>query len=495
MQIKLLSINLTSATKKLNADTCPLYFKKKEKNKYSDVKVFKQNIENSKIIPHTLNFDRIACPLCKKKVDSMDKMPIKSQQKKHSELCTCATPCKCNPPCIYHNNADKKKITRITPNDFPSSKILLLINKKIRKTREVKKQGAKITVFPKKLKNIDLGQSSVERKINLIQKSKSPKKIVKSCVCGNPICKKESIKKLVKLRPKLKKVTKPCICGSPMCSYDTRKMQSKPLSTVEKKNMKKTYKKKKKNKKEKLMEKLKNKEAQLRNEQYKREDEIRRKERKKRDKYMDAQIKKYKNTSDILLAAESILDIGRLGMSAGMNIIRCASRAVVNPKRTSEILKSSARDPSRILVNIKNALSDSGTASTWKRICARLRAMSHITAARNKLEQYAFTHFLLHAADKNPKRRLKHKNKRQEKKSKEPIDFACSLFMASLRKKPCLAVYYICPWFYPHCINFLTFWKQFMNIMLFLLAVTVWSPCILAMELCRAMMCCTFCTA
>lgn len=65
-----------------------------------------------------------------------------------------------------------------------------------------------------------------------------------------------------------------------------------------------------------------------------------------------------------------------------------------------------------------------------------------------------------------------------------------SAFLASLRIKPCLWVYHICPSLYPQFLQFLRFWRCYTDIVLFLLAVLVWSPCIICFELCRCILCC-----
>lgn len=77
-------------------------------------------------------------------------------------------------------------------------------------------------------------------------------------------------------------------------------------------------------------------------------------------------------------------------------------------------------------------------------------------------------------------------NPRPKKKS----SFDSSLFIkASMRKKSW--PYYFCPWFYPHCLRMLNIWKHITDVVLFLLAVVVWSPCILIVEGFRAARCCT----
>ncbi|XP_052738660.1 uncharacterized protein LOC128198286 [Bicyclus anynana] len=88
---------------------------------------------------------------------------------------------------------------------------------------------------------------------------------------------------------------------------------------------------------------------------------------------------------------------------------------------------------------------------------------------------------------------LKHQ-KYKNRRVGEHLDHTCDIYMASLRKRRFLSVYRMFPSFYPHFLSLLHAWKQFMEILMFILAAVVWSPCILCMELCRACMCCFFCT-
>ncbi|XP_053624359.1 uncharacterized protein LOC128683122 [Plodia interpunctella] len=123
----------------------------------------------------------------------------------------------------------------------------------------------------------------------------------------------------------------------------------------------------------------------------------------------------------------------------------------------------------------------------------KVASTSVVKGAKSTLEAHFVTNFILHFFDKDPRRRFR-PIKKIKPQRKEPVDFECSLFMGSLRKRPWLSIYYMCPWFYPHCVSILNVWRQFTDVILFLLAVAVWSPCILAIEICRAFVCCAFCT-
>ncbi|XP_052738656.1 uncharacterized protein LOC128198284 [Bicyclus anynana] len=89
--------------------------------------------------------------------------------------------------------------------------------------------------------------------------------------------------------------------------------------------------------------------------------------------------------------------------------------------------------------------------------------------------------------------KLKHK-KRKSTKINVVGEDPCNFYMSSLRNQPFPSVYRKFPSFYPHFLSLLHAWKQLTEILMFILAAVVWSPCILCMELCRACMCCFLCT-
>lgn len=86
------------------------------------------------------------------------------------------------------------------------------------------------------------------------------------------------------------------------------------------------------------------------------------------------------------------------------------------------------------------------------------------------------------------------RRRRNEKRQNEALYSCRHMFLLTLRNRPCLWVYYICPYLYPQCLSLLTFWKHFTDILLFGLAVLVWTPCITCCELIRGLMCCCLCT-
>lgn len=177
------------------------------------------------------------------------------------------------------------------------------------------------------------------------------------------------------------------------------------------------------------------------------------------------------------------------------DIARSTYRAMIDPHYSCKRVKETVKKPSRIWPLVKTAVVNSGAPATFKRIILRCKNMSSIKKIKARLVKNRCTNYLLHIADRDPRKRLKMKKTHERlKRQRVPLDFQCSLYMASLRKKPFLKVYFKCPWFYPHFLNLLAVLRQLSDMFLFILAAIVWSPCILGMELCRAMMCCFLCT-
>ncbi|XP_046960835.1 uncharacterized protein LOC124530644 [Vanessa cardui] len=90
------------------------------------------------------------------------------------------------------------------------------------------------------------------------------------------------------------------------------------------------------------------------------------------------------------------------------------------------------------------------------------------------------------------KRRLR---KRRIQKRYNQAMFGCRhMLLTTMRKTPCLWFYYICPDLYPQCLSLVGFMRNFCHIIIFLIALLCWTPCILFFEACRGFLCCCFCT-
>ncbi|XP_052750525.1 uncharacterized protein LOC116413590 [Galleria mellonella] len=87
------------------------------------------------------------------------------------------------------------------------------------------------------------------------------------------------------------------------------------------------------------------------------------------------------------------------------------------------------------------------------------------------------------------------KRKRRIKLRHDKALYSCRhMFLTTLRKRPCMFVYHICPCLYPQCLGLLSFMRSFFNLCVFIAAFACWTPCIVFCELTRALCCCVFCT-
>ncbi|KAL0891936.1 hypothetical protein ABMA27_015177 [Loxostege sticticalis] len=290
---------------------------------------------------------------------------------------------------------------------------------------------------------------------------------IRPCECGSKICKKKPKLWSSSLTPSIESKLV-CLCHHECECADTLK---KANEKKQKQKLKKKPKKQKKHRKK--AKKHKKKQMSVRES--------------RASKRLKAKlIKSYNETPDSLLLAESCLDLTKMGAGFVWNVMKGSYQIITDPKRSYENLKDGIRNPDEC--KIKRDCARKATAVQQK-----LCAMRVTKNAKNKLESWTITNYLIHAFDDDPKKRLQ-ALKPKPKKRKERIDFECSLFMGSLRKRPFLWVYDKFPQFYPQFISLLAGWRQFVDMLLFLSAVVVWSPCIFCIEFCRALVCCCLCT-
>ncbi|XP_072940774.1 uncharacterized protein [Epargyreus clarus] len=338
-------------------------------------------------------------------------------------------------------------------------------------------EGAKISVPAKGISKITGAPGKT-----LVKKGPA---IAGPCICGSIKCAIESKRTKSKTGGRAWGF-KPCVCGSDVCARETKKMKklrARYVCTCKEEMDRRRAERE-------ILNKI---DVQRRLLIAREKDEKRRRKRIKRNAELEKRVKKYKDASDTLLAADSLIDVGKLGMSTVCDVARTTARAIYDPKVALERVKCKKTSPDLALQLLEKRYMESDAAATARRLKLRCMFMKSVKKAKQKLEENPITHYMLHAADKNAKAR-KFKRKPKVRRVREPLDFECSLYMASLRKRPCLSIYYKWPWFYPHLVTMLNIWKQFTDVTLFLLAAVVWSPCILCMEGCRAMMCCFFCT-
>nr|XP_021188667.2 uncharacterized protein LOC110375026 [Helicoverpa armigera] len=328
------------------------------------------------------------------------------------------------------------------------------------------------------------------RKKNIKKGTAKPKpkaRKLKPCICGSVICKR-NWQKLKREERSIKSLKiKPCVCGSDICKQEAQKMPEVLLQAA-----RRAQEDKERVEQATIKEKKYQKGRGERKKLHAKEDKKLLKKRKKEDKREMKLVKNYENPSSVLMVAESLVDLGSLGAKVFCDVMKSAVRVAKHPRDGVYHIKDAVRDPSRAAKKFRKSLKGMGLFSTFARIKRRLIKMPVTKGAISKLESVPVTNYLVHMADKDPKQRV---NKFKKKRYREPVDFQCSLFMATLKKKPCLKIYYMCPWFYPHCLGLLKIWQQFIDIVIFALAVVVWSPCILTMEVLRYLMCFLFCSA
>ncbi|OWR47511.1 hypothetical protein KGM_210033 [Danaus plexippus plexippus] len=91
-------------------------------------------------------------------------------------------------------------------------------------------------------------------------------------------------------------------------------------------------------------------------------------------------------------------------------------------------------------------------------------------------------------------RRSRIRKRRMLKRQEEALYSCRHMLLTTMRKTPCLWFYHVCPDLYPQCLSFVSFMNNFIHIVIYLLAILMWTPCIITFEMCRAFLCCFFCT-
>lgn len=86
------------------------------------------------------------------------------------------------------------------------------------------------------------------------------------------------------------------------------------------------------------------------------------------------------------------------------------------------------------------------------------------------------------------------RQKRIRKRHEEALYGCRHMILTTMRKTPCLWFYHIFPDMYPHCLSLLSFMKNIFHLIIYLIALLCWTPCIVSFELCRSFLCCLLCT-
>ncbi|XP_075970856.1 uncharacterized protein LOC142973148 [Anticarsia gemmatalis] len=340
------------------------------------------------------------------------------------------------------------------------------------------------------------GKSS-SRNIPCGSKLKTPKKSSKSCMSVKPFCDNICPPKYIPCGSKLKipktysktcvsektscesvcqqnkcKKTKICACGAKFCKKVKRKMCICCIKKLE------CLKKRERESKRiaKTMKRMK------RFEEYAKQDYCRDQKEMARHKKKMEDIEKCKDLPTSLLCAESLIDLAECGVREVGSVVRSTCRYARHPKDAvykSKVCKDpcpakKCPAPKKKVCQVRN---------TTERIQCRFAHMTWVKYLLDAMESCQTTNYLLHIGDKDASKRCTTIQYPEQ-------GFDCSAYVASLRTKPYMWVYNLCPWFYPHCISFRGMTKQCMNLFLFLLAMGLWTPCILCTELLRYCLCC-----
>ncbi|VVC89359.1 unnamed protein product [Leptidea sinapis] len=170
------------------------------------------------------------------------------------------------------------------------------------------------------------------------------------------------------------------------------------------------------------------------------------------------------------------------------------------------------RHPIRSYIYVKHRLRDPvGTCkairrwfgNTWKEKDTKLSQTLMESEALNVIADHledsqVFQFFANKGGTQNEKMYYEKKTALRKKRMRKRHDIAVygcrHMLLTTLRKHPCIWVYHICPDCYPQCLSLMTFLNNFCQILMFLLAVLCWTPCIVMCEIVRAIFCCVGCT-
>lgn len=432
----------------------------------------------------------IACPICNPLqvgIDARTRSQGGEQSIEHDKHCTCCictdkdgkrkkghpkncTCCICRYGCRFGSTRQPTDTTGAESSKF-ANRSQLLKKGELETKKEVKKK-------PEEKKKLPVALKAQNKFRNITKVLQAPK----SCYCGLKICDKE-IKHLEKDASAILEgdIPPPCICGSYICKKKYTQ-KNKYYRLLEKKRAIEKQQKKERFKRWK-------KEAIARIKEQEAEDADFRKRVLRQDKKSMAALEKYiDDTSSWVLLAENASEIGKFGINTIRRMITSVKRCARHPLDICYKAQVAREDPQRAAAKALEEFQGSGYSGMTERVRQRCAAMQTSRYLISALEKHPVTNYLYHFRDRDPKKRLF-----KRRPEKEPPQVECSPFLTSLRQKPCLWLYHLCPWFYPHCLGFLAFWRQFTDVILFLLAVAVWSPCILLTEFCRSVMCCVMC--
>lgn len=210
------------------------------------------------------------------------------------------------------------------------------------------------------------------------------------------------------------------------------------------------------------------------------------------------ELAKQDETSETNCLVDFILGVVRLAFNITKGLLILLFKGIFKPKKSYKFMRQRVRDPKGTWTRFNLWASDKWLHQKFRmdRTIKGSRTMTILAdEVRNSDLYHAFSY-----KGKTPEERLfiasaeKKRRKRIEKRQDEAIYGCRHMLLVTMRKRPCLWVYHICPAFYPQFLSARMFLLNFCQMSLFCLAVLVWTPCIACCELCRGLLCCMVCT-
>ncbi|XP_050342783.1 uncharacterized protein LOC126768626 [Nymphalis io] len=212
-------------------------------------------------------------------------------------------------------------------------------------------------------------------------------------------------------------------------------------------------------------------------------------------------IKKNKNDEELAwnCMTNFVIGIINIGVNLIIKIFSMTFSMLLNPIGSFVYVRERAKDPPGTIKRIKGWLT-----RTWSnknsRMSETIKQSNTMNVIADQIEDTAIYDALFAnkgktGAQKSLYERKRKLRKRRIQKRHDQALYGCRhMLLTTLRKTPCLWLYYICPDLYPQYLNLVTFMTNFCHLIIYLLALICWTPCIICFEGCRACLCCLFCT-
>lgn len=230
-------------------------------------------------------------------------------------------------------------------------------------------------------------------------------------------------------------------------------------------------------------------------------------ERKKRNNELKQQLKSLRaqragkeETAQTSCFADLIVGVVKLLFGAVTFTLNVLFQLIFKPRISWMYFKTSAQNPFTTYKRLQRWMSNSWTLQKMK-MANTIAGSDNMTVLVDTIQDTAFfqAFFARKGKTKEERMDIEKENKRRklriQSRDTQAINSCRHALLTTLRKRPCLWVYHICPNFYPQCLSCLQFWRKFSHLMTFLVAVIVWTPCLCCVEMCRFFICCFVCTA